>query len=256
MKHINYLFLALIAVFCATASADAQEMVDENLSHLGSFERIKATLGWDVTFTQSNTSSIQVSYSQEAAEYVQIEVKNGCLTLGLKKSNDGDSDRRKKMKLRATISAPSLRAVKVTTGAEITFATPLNVQGNFSIDATTGADVEGLSLTAKGFYCESTTGASVEAKLNVTNAAIDCTTGADVELSGKADSANLDCTTGGDISAKALVVKKGTCDATTSGDISITINERAKVHTSTGGDITIYGRPKEVVGKTRGVTIR
>lgn len=254
MKRIKCTLFALVALFIGTATAHAQKLINEDLSHLGSFERIDASVGWEVTFTQSNTSSINVSYSESIADRVRIEVKNGRLILGL--NNQKNNNRPKKVTLRATISAPSLRAINVTTGAEIKFASPLNISGNLSIDATTGADVEGLVLTAEGFNCDVTTGASVEAKIDVTKASIDCTTGSDAKISGQANTAILDCTTGADINAKELEVQYGNCDATTAGDITITIKERAKVHASTGGDITVYGKPREIEGKIRGINFK
>lgn len=235
-----------------TVTADAQKMVTEDLSRLGSFDKIDATIGWEITFTQSNTTSIKVSYSEEAADYVRMEVKNGRLILGLK---DWENKPRK-IKLSATISAPLLSAINVTTGAEIKFASPLNIKGTLSIDATTGAEIEGLDLTADGFDCDVTTGASVEGKIDVNEVDVDCTTGAEVNLSGKAHTATLDCTTGAEINAKNLVVQNGNCEATTAGEITITIKEQAKVRATTGGDLTVYGKPNEIIGKIRGVTFK
>lgn len=256
MKQIKYTLLALVALFIGTTSADAQKMVSEDLTHLGSFNRIEATVGWDVTFTQSNTTSIKVTYSEEVADNVRIKVKNGRLILGLD-NNWNDRDRnRKNIKLRATVSAPTLKTASVTTGAEIKFSNPLNVEGTFKVNATTGAEIEGLVLTANKLDCEVTTGATVEANLSVEKAFIRCTTGGDVDLIGKAETASLECTTGADINAKKLIVQYGDCRATTSGDISITIKEQANVQATTGGDLTIYGNPKEILGKRKGVTFK
>lgn len=254
MNHIKYTLITVVALFLSAATCAAQKTVDEDLSHLGNFDRIDASVGWDITFTQSATTSIKVSYSEEVADRVRMKVKNGRLILGLE--NQKNNNKPRKVILKATVSAPSLSAIKVTTGAEVKFGTPLKLEGDLSINATTGAEVEGLALTAKGFNCHVTTGASVEGMIDVANASLVCTTGSDIDLTGRASTATLKCSTGADISARGLVVQNGRCSASTAGDISITIKKKAKVGASTGADINLYGKPQEIEGKIRGVNIR
>lgn len=250
MKQIKYLLIMLVALLVSANSADAQKMITKDLSHLGSFDRIHASVGWEITFKQSNTTSIVVSYSEDATDRVRVRIVDGKLILGL---DNGRRKNNKRLRLRAEISAPSLRAINMTTSAEIKFVTPLTLTNPLDIDVTTAADIKGLVLNAPSLKVNITTSADMDADIQVDKLDVDCTTSADITLTGTANYASLVCTTSGDIIAKGLKCIDANCRATTSGDISVTVTDTLTAKSTTSGDIVVYGNPKNTKIHHKGI---
>ena len=106
---------------------------------------------------------------------------------------------------------------------EVTISVPeLNV-----IDASSGAEVR-----ATGVESERVT--------------LDASSGADIDVSGSCDIVSADASSGADIDARDLVCREAIADVSSGADIDIHATERFTGEASSGGGISVYGKPTNV----------
>ena len=185
-----------------------------------SFTGIHTSNGIDVILTQGDTESIKVQADENLHEIITTEVENGILKISTT-TNIGYAKSKKVM-----VSFSDLETIRSTSGSDLR-ANGTLIFNNIDIEATSGCDVN----------------LSVEAQ-NLSGSA---TSGADLKLEGTANKVNLKATSGADIDAKNLAASNAIVSVTSGADIKVTATESIELSATSGGDITYYGNPQNVV---------
>ena len=185
-----------------------------------SFTRIHASNGLDVILNQDNTESIKVQADENLQEIITTEVENGILKISTT-TNIGYAKSKKVM-----VSFKNLETLKCTSGSDVRGNGTL-IFNTVDIDATSGCDVNLL--------------------VDAQELSGSATSGADLKLEGSATKVSLKATSGADIDAKNLEANHAIVGVTSGADIKVQATESIELSATSGGDITYYGNPQNVV---------
>lgn len=185
-----------------------------------SFTSIYTSNGLDVILTQDDVESLKVQADENLHDIITTEIENGILRISTTK-NIGYAKSKKVM-----VSFKDLETIKSTSGSDLR-ANGTLIFNTIDIEATSGCDVN-LSIEA-----ESLSGSA--------------TSGADLKLEGIATKVTLKATSGADIDAQNLTANNALVSVTSGADIKAKATESIELSANSGGDITYYGNPQNVV---------
>lgn len=218
------LFLSLACLLSLGAFAqDSKTIADPNATVRtlsGSFTAISVSSGVDLYITQGNEESLAVSASDEKyMSRFKTEIENG--TLKIYFDNKGitwtSHDNRK---LKAYVSFKTLEKLQGSAGASVT------VKG---------------SMTADNLDMKFTSGAEFDGQVNAKQIVVDQNSGSEVNIAGKADKLNIEVSSGASFKGYDMTVDFCDAEASSGGDVKITINKELSAKANSGGGIRYKG---------------
>lgn len=224
MKKFRTLFaLALSVLFTSQLSAcnlikseRGNGNVKKETRRVDSFKGVSASAGINVYLFQGNEEKVVV----ETDENLQ-----GCIVTKV----EGD-------------------VLKCYVDCSIIHSSKLNVYVNFKelnkIDASSGSDVYGETvINADVLDLGVSSGAEMKVEVNAKTVTCNVSSGSDATIKGTADFFEADASSGAEISAVALNVKSCDAEASSAGEIEITVTEKIDAKASSGADIKYFGNP-------------
>lgn len=222
------------------------------------FNALNASTGFDVEYTVGPRAKVDIICSEKLADRLVVEVKNGCLNLGLKKTNGISINN--KAKIKATVTGPALTEITTSSAASVAVMNNMSVTGSpltltassgssiefevpvsyasLAVTTSSGADVEINGITVPGSVSvSSSSGAGIEIEgLQAASVEATVSSGADIELSGKAYTIVYSASSGGSLKAGNLVAASGSATASSGGSISSDVKSLSK-SSSSGGSV-------------------
>ncbi|WP_339702150.1 head GIN domain-containing protein [uncultured Marixanthomonas sp.] len=221
MKLVSTILIAFI-----TFSAFSQRMVEKNI---GDFDELKVFDLIEVNLIPSEENKVVIK--GENTESVKIINDNGKLKIRMQLDERFDGEE---------------------TFVEVHY-TDVDI-----IDANEGAIiVANEAITQNKIELRSQEGAKIRVGLKVNYVEMKAVTGGIIEASGLAKSQDITIRTGGIIEAMDLQTQDTNLKLFAAGEAEINASEKANIKVTAGGDVTVYGNPKEVKKKSfAGGTIR
>jgi len=213
MKNI----VTLCLVFCSIA-AFAQRSITKDV---GDFNELKVYDLIEVNLIQSNENKVVIKGNH--TDDVKIINQNG------------------KLKLRMEIDT---RFQGEDTYIEVYFK---NIR---TIDANEGAYIVGNEMIEQDkIELKAQEGGRIKVGLTVDHTKIKAVTGGIIEASGLSKSQEIKINTGGIFEGRDLLTKETKIGITAAGEADVNASDRVEVRVTAGGDVNIYGNPKEVSEK-------
>ena len=213
MKNI----VTLCLVFCSIA-AFAQRSITKDV---GDFNELKVYDLIEVNLIQSNENKVVIKGNH--TDDVKIINQNG------------------KLKLRMEIDT---RFQGEDTYIEVYFK---NIK---TIDANEGAYIVGNEMIEQDkIELKAQEGGRIKVGLAVDHTKIKAVTGGIIEASGLSKSQEIKINTGGVFEGRDLLTKDTKIGITAAGEADVNASDRVEVRVTAGGDVNIYGNPKEVSEK-------
>lgn len=221
MKKLIVFLLCLIS-FQAFAQSD-KAIADANATVRtlsGSFTGISVSSGVDLYITQGNEESLAVSASDEKhLARFKTEIENG--TLKIYYDNKGvtwtNHDNRK---LKAYVSFKTLEKLHGSAGASVTVKGSLSA-GNLDMRFSSGAEFNG--------------------QVNAREITVDQNSGSEINVTGKADKLTIEVSSGASFKGYDMAVDFCDAQASSGGDVKITINKELSAKANSGGGIRYKG---------------
>lgn len=235
MKKVTVLLIALLTVGVTSAQWGKKikgngKVITEERS-TGDYNSI-AVAGWfDVALVDGREGELTLEGEENLLEYIITEVKNGKLTVKVKKGYYLKSSSWDKGNINITIPFESINALSMSGSGDIV--------GKKTIKAT---DFE-TSMSGSG---------DMELTVEATNATVSVSGSGDMSLAGTAKNVEIKISGSGDIKAYDLSADNVTATVSGSADIKVTANEVLTARVSGSGDIYYRGNPKKVDSKTSG----
>ena len=187
--------------------------------NLGDFTVVKAFDQIDVMLVKSNENRIELT--GPGAEDVEVVTKNNELKV--------------RMKLSKLLQGDDVSATIYYKGS-------IN-----SIEASEGARVASNDIfSGTAFELNAKEGAEIKLDLDVQKLKSKAKSGGILNISGKAVNHDLAINSGGIMEAKDLETRQTTVSITAGGEADIYATDYVDAKTNAGGDITIFGNPKQV----------
>ncbi|RMA64751.1 head GIN domain-containing protein [Ulvibacter antarcticus] len=227
MKTIKYLLICLMALPLASCDFDINigstqgngNVITEDRHISEDFDQVKGSAGLDVYLTEGNENKVVVEADENLMELIETTVSNGKLKIGTK-SNIG---RAKAKKIHVTYT--KLKSIEASSGADVIVNSVLKSE-SLTLDASSGSDVE-VEIFAKEAYVETSSGA-------------------EIKVTGKTSTLKAKASSGSEIDAKELETIDCIADASSGGDITVTVKDNLEAEASSGGSIDYYGDPAAV----------
>ncbi len=218
------LFLSLICLLSLAAFAqDSKTIADPNATVRtlnGSFTAISVSSGVDLYITQGNEETLAVSASDEKyMSRFKTEVVNG--TLKIYYDNNGvtwtNHDNRK---LKAYVSFKTLQKLHGSAGSSVT------LKGG---------------MTAEDLDMKFSSGSEFEGQVNAKQLTIDQNSGSEINITGKADKLLIEVSSGASFKGYDMTVDFCDAQASSGGEVKITINKELSAKATSGGGIRYKG---------------
>jgi cytoskeletal protein CcmA (bactofilin family) len=219
------LFAGIIAIL-ATISIQAQEVkyndANAEVRNVTGFTGVSVANGIEMILTQGSAEAVAVSAtSTEYRDRIKTEVKNGMLKIYYDGGNGkGGWNNKKNIKLKAYVSAITLKAISVSAGASM--------------------DIEG-GVKAEDMVLDFSSGGVFKGEINAKAIKVEQGSGAVAKLSGSAQNLAITVSSGGNFKGYNFVVNK--CDARVSSgaSVEITVNAELDAKASSGGSVQYKG---------------
>ena len=246
MKNVKSI-LSLTALLAAFSfAAFAQESETRNL---GSFTRVSAAEGIEVTLKQGSSNSAQITADNIDLEDVLTEVSGNKLKIHLEGNNHRNVD------VEVTITyTGTLESLSSSSGSSITCMDKITA-GDFDIDVSSAGSIE-ATISADDVDIDGSSSGSVELTLSAADVTIDISSASTIKLNGDGNSLKVDASSAGTLLAGDFKVENA--------DIEVSSGANAKVHVtgdldgnaSSGGSIRYSGSPHVDVRTSSGGSVR
>ena len=185
---------------------------------VGDFNKVTSFDQIDITLISSNEN--KVILNGEGANDVELVNKNGELKIRmpLTKILKGDA-------VSATVYYKKIDAVEANEGSRIASETTFEAL-NFDIIAKEGSEIK--------------------LKLNVDRVSVKSSSGSKIYLEGKAKNQDVIVNSGSILEAKKLITSQTIVTANAGGEANVFATDFVDAKVRAGGDITIFGKPKQI----------
>lgn len=218
MKRISFLTACLFAVLLVTAQKtinDPNAQVREAKNYHG----ISISNAFDVYLTQGNEEAVAVSASEiKYRDMITVEVKNGILSIGIKK--EGWKWMKGNKQLKAYISFKNIDKLDVSGASDI------YIQGIIKADDLK-LDISGAS--------------NLRGKLETNKLLVDLSGASDMTVTGTASQLTVDASGASKFKGADLVTDFCNARATGASDIKITVNKELSANASGASDVRYKG---------------
>lgn len=222
MKKRVFSSVLLLSLICSISYAQSGNYTDTR--SVGSFNAIKVCCGIDLYISEGNSSSITIETNyEEHLPKIKTEVKRGELKISIgtgnlmKRPND--------MRVKVSVSAQNLTAIKASSGSDVFSATP---------------------LTANDIEVSASSGSGIKLELHATKLKCSTSSGSDIKLTGSAGYASVSASSGSDIKMNDMTVRVAEVSASMGSDITVNVTDEIKAKASMGADVKFKGNPKTV----------
>lgn len=215
MKRIA-LFLFATFLFGTTFAQDKQASQTIQTGHLYG---VSAHSGFEVTLTQGTTSRAVISIDSRLEPYLNVHVRDGILELNLNQFPLNLQLR--KLARKAEVTVNGLQTIEAHSGAEIVGSGSFTAD-HCTIEAQSGAQITGITLTAKS--------------VTVNNQS-----GADITLSGETESLTATASSGSDTNLANLKALSISASASSGSDLSCWPTQSLDASASSGASIRFRG---------------
>ena len=219
---LRLLIISLISFSVAAASfAQKNSTIKSQVRKIGSFDKVKATKGINVTLIEGDKEEVKVDIQNGSLNDVVTQLKNKQLTVKMKTKIYKD------VAVQVYVTYVDLREVDAGSGA--------------TVDAENTIIADKLILDG---------GTDSEIKLEIDANALEASVSAGrMELSGKVKSQLVKANTGGKYLAYGLESEETIAKANTGGKIEVTVTKSLDATVSNAASITYKGNPEKVMKK-------
>lgn len=187
---------------------EAREITEE-------FTMVSASEGLDVYVTQGNDFDISVEADENILDLIGTDINNGKLKIHAIE-NIGRATKK------VYVTLPSVTGLYASSGSHL--VTENKIQADkLEIDASSGA--------------------LLNADVNVNDMEVDASSGGNISLSGTAKAVYVDGSSGANIKATDLMTTSCNAGASSGANISIHVSENLTADASSGGNISYKGDP-------------
>lgn len=222
--------------------------------NVGDFSGIHVSTGVNVVFKQENPTNVKVIADADKLQYIITKVENG--TLKVYVDNKGTKNLKFK-NISVNVSSPKMDNIKTSSGANFTVVNTIQ-ENNMTIDASSGSNIHGDFKISNTTDINASSGSNLRIGVNTRDITVKSSSGSSMTLGGKAVSGTIDISSGAVCNAEDLKLNSLETEATSGGNLSVSVSDRLKVRASSGGLVRYKGRPEidSNISKTSGGTLK
>lgn len=219
MKKLIVLLPLLFSVVFSFSQNTVVHDDHAQVRNVGSFHAIEVSNGIHLILKQGTEAGVAVSASSsELTDRIRTEVDGGKLKIYF--YSKGLVGWEEKKDLKAYVSFKELDKLEANSGADVSIDGSITVN-DFDITLSSGADFDG--------------------NVSIQQLNIDQSSGADMNINGKANNLSVTVSSGADFDGYDLAAENCKANASSGGNIKITVNKTLAADASSGGGIDYKG---------------
>lgn len=223
MKKIIFLSIALTTILLSSCllgpTMKGNGHVVEEVRRVDNFDAIKASRGINVYITQASEQKVLVRADENLLDAIETEVHDGVLIV----RSTAIIQRSESFKV--FVSVPDLELIHASSGSNVYSETKIK-SNNLDLSTSSGAnitlDIEAGELSGSA------------------------SSGANIRLSGSAEDIEANVSSGANIKAEELKTQNAKLEASSGGNIWISVQKHLDASASSGGNIHYSGEPSEL----------
>jgi hypothetical protein len=225
MKNLlSLIFIGIVSIFssCTNITAEGNGDIITMEQSVSFFDEIKVSSSATVQVHKDSETHVTLAIDSNLLEYVQVEVRNKALHIGIKKGVSSSFT-----KFIVDVYCPNIRGVEIDgSGNIILIDKMITPSFNINISGTGNGsrNIEGA------IECE-TFSASIRGAGNIM-------------ISGRSRDADINISGSGNFNGKELKTNNCTASTIGTGNVSIWVTEHLKVSSFGSGNVTYLGTPK------------
>lgn len=225
MKTTRTLFFLIVAVLAMTSAQTtyAQQRITTKNYNTRNFSAIETDIVGNITFTQSNRTSVSAEGEEDMVDRLIVTVNNNVLKLSMRKSLKSTFGNRKSKRLTVTISSPDLNKIK-SDGV-----------GNITLNGTVRTDKLHIESDGVGNISAS--------QLDCRHLTIDSDGVGNTRLKGKGQFAEYKSDGVGNIDTREYLAEDVVVRSAGVGSVKCYASKSIELLGSGVGSITYYGKP-------------
>ncbi|MBN9312140.1 MAG: DUF2807 domain-containing protein [Chryseobacterium sp. 39-10] len=196
------------------------------------FDGIKVVQSIDAEVIKANEEKVVISAPSDLMDDILVETSGGTLYIHFK-PNRNISTRH----ISAKIYAKDFNFLKASSSASITLKDKFT-QDKTDIEVSSSGTIKG-ELEANDISIDISSSGTFSGKIWAVNLNSGVSSSGDVIVSGKAKNATLRASSSGTFKAQNLVVENANIQASSSGDVSVSVSNSLNASASSSGDIVI-----------------
>lgn len=197
-----------------------------------SFDEIKVSQSISAEIVKSDEEKVIVTAPEDIIDEILVESINGKLVIKFK-PNLNISARNVSVK----IFAKDFSRVEANSSADIKIKDQFT-QEKTDVIVSSSASITG-NLEANNFSIEVSSSGSFTGKIWAVDLQAEVGSSGDLNMSGKAKNANLSASSSGTLNAQKLVAQNAEIEASSSGDVSVSVSDQLNAAASSSGDINV-----------------
>lgn len=194
---------------------------------------IDASASIKVIYTQSPKTQIVVDAPDNLTDHLDIKVKDGCLTAGLKSNLtiNGSSN------VIVHVSSPAIHNVDMSSAASLEIPQGITIDGKLDIEASTatGVAIAGLKANTVDIECSSSAQVSISG-IEADNVEAEAASAAQITLAGQCKTVDYEASSAATINAAGLSAESGTAKASSAASVNSHVTNLRRT-ASSGGQI-------------------
>ena len=214
-------FVALLSLFCLTASAQKTEN-----RTLAPFSRIKSSSSFDVVLEKGSRESVRIEARNVDPAKVITEVRDGQLRLALERGTY------RRIQVKVYVTYRELEEIALSGSGNILGNDPIQARALNIIDSGSGNITLG--------------------RLEVDRLLVKLSGSANLRLAGRADDAIIQVSGSGNVEAFDLRVKTSEVRISGSGNVNLSVSQGIDAQVSGSGNVNYRGNPASAYVKTSG----
>lgn len=232
-KNVAILLLLILITSCKASSGNTTEGNKKIVSiekSISSYSEISIVGSCNIVYEQQTNKKpyLRIEIDENLAKYVQVQVKNGALSISL----DGRNRNVQPTKFKAYTNSESLSKVKIKGSGDVTLKGKVKSQ---SLEISVGGSG---SLYGNDMQCN--------------NLHILVGGSGGVKIGGNASDNNISINGSGSVDAVDLMTRNTSCQINGSGSASVYANEILKSKINGSGNISYKGKPEKHIKTING----
>ena len=209
-----------------------------------SFDEIQVSSGIEAEVIKSEKEKVIITAPDNILDDVMVENKNGRLHIHFKPGIRIFGN----YNVKAKIFAKDFSAIRATSSGSIVLKDKF-VQEKMLVQVSSSGSIEG-SLEANEMDIRGSSSGDFSGKIWAINLNVGASSSAEINLKGSAKQSVMRASSSGLINAGDLVSEKATLQASSSGDINLSVSREVSASASSSGDVTVYKKGNVSVTKT------
>lgn len=211
----------------------------------GDFDELQVSTSIDASVVKSNEEKVVIAAPVDLLEQILVENSGGKLHIHFKPG----INIRSKGHVKATVYAKDFSKLQANSNGSIKVNDKFT-QEKMTVDASSSGSVSG-DLEANDFNINVSSSGEFSGKIWAINLNGEASSSGSISVSGKAKNTSFEASSSGSVDAKNIITENADLDASSGGEINVSVSKTLSADASSGGSVSVYKKGNVNMERTK-----